>query len=109
MHIADLSPRNSLPQCPALHRLLYSLPCVSAALGHRLQVGFSANAVTYLAQEVSGDVMDLIWWIIGNPPQGMLNCEFRTTPAAPCAMRHAPYDRTRTQRSYQYRWAILSG
>ena len=28
MRIADLSPRNSQPQCPALHRLLYLLSCV---------------------------------------------------------------------------------
>ena len=35
-------------------------PVCKLLFGHRLQVGFSTNAMTYLTQEVGGDVVDLI-------------------------------------------------
>ena len=35
-------------------------PVCKLLFSHRLQVGFSANAMTYLTQEVGGDVADLI-------------------------------------------------
>ena len=41
---------------------VFSIRCPVCKLlfGHRLQVGFSANAMTYLTQELGGDVADLI-------------------------------------------------
>ena len=66
---------------------VFSIRCPVCKLlfGHRLQVGFSANAMTYLTQEVSGDVADLImadrWKSSSGAVQSMLNCELPSTDA----------------------------
>ena len=60
-------------------------PVCKLLIGYRLQVGFSANAMTYLTQEVSGDVVDLImadrWKFSSGAVQSMLNCELLSTDA----------------------------
>ncbi len=49
-------------------------------IGHRLQVGFSANAMTYLTQEVSADLIMVDRWK-SSPPRG----QFRA-----CSTVHCP-------------------
>ena len=64
---------------------VFSIRCPVCKLlfGYGLQVGFSANAMTYLTQEVSGDAADLImadrWKSSSGVVQSMLNCELPST------------------------------
>ena len=66
---------------------VFSIRCPVCKLlfGHRLQVGFSANTMTYLTHEVGGDVADLImadrWKSSSGAIQSMLNCELPSTDA----------------------------